>query len=107
MIAQLILTISPNGALQAELPGRNGARQIIPISDHQAASQLRHLLKDRLLELAVEAHIATQQRTNGLSYDENLEKLLHATHQANLAKKRHVTNQHKVPHTVDPDDLGL
>ena len=43
---QLILTLSPAGSLQAELPGPNGARRVLPLDGHPSdiLESLRRLL---------------------------------------------------------------
>lgn len=45
---QIILTLSPEGSLVAELPGPNGARRKVPLRDHEAVESIRRMLSAQL-----------------------------------------------------------
>lgn len=43
-IPQVIVTLSPSGALQAELPGSNGSRRVVPLLPGQEIGTLERIL---------------------------------------------------------------
>src|SRR5216684_3310511 len=43
MIPQILVTLSPSGELQAELPGSNGARRVVPLQRDVSTTLLRIL----------------------------------------------------------------
>jgi hypothetical protein len=48
MVPQVIITLAPDGGLQAEVPGLNGARRIIAMSDGEAGISIRRILEHQI-----------------------------------------------------------
>jgi hypothetical protein len=49
-VPQVLVTLSPSGDLQAELPGANGSRRIVPLRASQIAETLQTILRGQLAE---------------------------------------------------------
>lgn len=61
---QLIITLSPAGTLQVELPCSNGTRRIVPLSAEKAGASLLRMLHSRgqgLVELGFDGDPTQQQ----------------------------------------------
>lgn len=104
MIPQLLVTLSPSGTLQCEIPGHNGSRQVIPLDDFQCATQLKHLLKDQLLKAAAESYIAHKQLISHKTYEQELERLIDKIHQYRLHQLR---EREDIPKPVSKSPLTL
>lgn len=62
--AQLLITLSPKGALQVELPASNGQRRIVPLTAKEAGPTLLRMLHARLsgqVELGFDGAPTAQQ----------------------------------------------
>lgn len=86
---QIMVTFSPSGKLQAEVPGPNGSRQVIPLPPDQCHSTLLRLLRGEALSAAQEAWAIMQAHRTHKSYEDQLDTLSDRKYQIMKAKRQY------------------